>query len=231
MRPLPVTYSNKYPYSETIHIRVENKHNSNCYEDTQIELQTKASFNLNKIPDLYSCSPTGNGYAVFNLSKTSSLLVDDPTLYQFSYFDSNQNDISAFIYESYQNSKKDYEQITVKVTNSSTFCTVETKIHLNVSTSLDCDLENNGDPLLYTIPKFFTPNADGINDSWKITEITDPNYSIYIYNRYGKLLKTLGYNEGWDGTLNEKPLPSTDYWFQIVFVNGTNKTGHFSLKR
>ena len=230
--PLPANYSNKDPFSETIYIRVGNKNNPNCYKDTQIELQTTPSFTLNKIPDLYACEPTGSGYAVFNLSKISSLLVDDTTLYKFTYFDSTGNDISALINESYKNTTKDYEEITLNVTDINTLCTLKTKINLNVSdVGVDCDLENNGDSLMYNIPKFFTPNNDGINDIWKITEITNQNYSIYIYDRYGKLLKSLGYNEGWDGSLNEKPLPSTDYWFQIIFANGTNKMGHFSLKR
>ncbi|MBG6186326.1 T9SS type B sorting domain-containing protein [Flavobacterium sp. CAN_S2] len=230
--PLTVNYSNKDPFSETIYIRVGNKNNPNCYKDTQIELKTTPSFTLNTIPDLYACEPTGSGYAVFDLSKISSLLVHDTTLYKFSYFDSTGNDISALINESYKNTTKGYEEITLKVTDISTLCTVKTKINLNVSdVGVDCNLENNGDSLMYNIPNFFTPNNDGINDIWKITEITNQNYSIYIYDRYGKLLKSLGYNEGWDGSLNEKPLPSTDYWFQIIFANGTNKMGHFSLKR
>ena len=230
--PLPVNYSNKYPYSETLYIRVENKNNPNCYENTQIELQTTPSFILNKIPDVNECDPTGSGYAVFNLSKISSLVVDNPALYEFAYSDSNGKDISAFINESYKNTTKNYEELTLKVTDINTLCTAKTKINLIVSnTGIDCNPENNGDSLLYNIPKFFTPNDDGINDIWKITEITNQNYSIYIYDRYGKFLKTLGYNKGWDGNLNEKPLPSTDYWFHIIFENGTNKTGHFSLKR
>ncbi|WP_371311633.1 T9SS type B sorting domain-containing protein [Flavobacterium circumlabens] len=81
------------------------------------------------------------------------------------------------------------------------------------------------------MPKFFTPNEDGINDTWEVNGITDQSYTIYIYDRYGKFLKNLSSNIGWDGNFNGKPLPSSDYWFQIIFENGTNKTGHFSLKR
>lgn len=230
--PLPVNYSNKDPYSEIIYVRVGNKNNPNCYKDTQIELQTTPSFTLNKIPDLFACDPKESGYAVFNLSKINSLLVENPTLYTFSYFDSTGNDISALINESYKNTTKDYEEITVKVTDISTLCALKTKINLNVSNAgADCEIENNDDAFVYNIPKFFTPNNDGINDVWKIKDINNPNYSISIYDRYGKLLKSLGSNEAWDGNLNEKPLPSTDYWFQIFFENGTTKTGHFSLKR
>ena len=41
-------------------------------------------------------------------------------------------------------------------------------------------------------PKFFTPNGDGIHDAWNVLGIetlTDPN--IFIFDRYGKLLKQL----------------------------------------
>jgi gliding motility-associated-like protein len=230
--PLPANYSNKDPYSETVYVRVGNKNNPSCYEDTHIELQTTPSFILNEIPDLNECDPTGSGYATFNLSKISSLLTDTPTLYEFSYFDSNGKDISAFMNESYKNTTKSHEQITAKVTDTNTLCNVKTQINLNVSNAgIDCNIENHEDSLQYNIPKFFTPNNDGINDIWKITEITDNNYRIYIYDRYGKLLKTLDNNNGWDGNLDGKPLPSTDYWFQIIFENGSTKRGHFSLKR
>ncbi|WP_440881021.1 T9SS type B sorting domain-containing protein [Tenacibaculum sp. C7A-26P2] len=81
-------------------------------------------------------------------------------------------------------------------------------------------------------PKFFKPNNDGFNDTWKLKGRTNKNYSIYIYNRYGKLLKKLTSPESsWDGTFNGNQLPTNDYWFKVVFANGTVKSGHFTLKR
>jgi hypothetical protein len=39
-------------------------------------------------------------------------------------------------------------------------------------------------------PKFFTPNGDGNNGTWNIKSIfTQPSAVIYIFDRYGKLLK------------------------------------------
>lgn len=69
-------------------------------------------------------------------------------------------------------------------------------------------------------PRFFTPNSDGYNDTWKI--INDAEVSIkelYIFDRYGKLLKQLEANggKGWDGTYRGKPLPADDYWFKVEF--------------
>ena len=81
-------------------------------------------------------------------------------------------------------------------------------------------------------PKYFTPNNDGFNDFWNLKGITNQEYSIFIYDRYGKLLKQLGtFEEGWDGTFNGNVLPSSDYWFRLVFNDGTVKNGHFTLKR
>jgi gliding motility-associated-like protein len=226
--PLPINYPNANPYSEVINVRVGNKNNPNCYEDTTIELKTVSHFSLNKVPDFQECDSKGTGFAVFDLSKINSTLVDNPSLFMFSYFDKNKNDISSLINEYYVNSSKNFEEIIVNVTEISTSCTAKTKINLSVSNvGLDCKQEIEG----YNIPKFFTPNADGVNDIWEITGINNQNYNIYIYDRYGKLLKTLGQNSGWDGNYNGAPLQSSDYWYQIVFENGLDKKGHFSLKR
>ncbi|MBB1138349.1 T9SS type B sorting domain-containing protein [Myroides sp. WP-1] len=92
-------------------------------------------------------------------------------------------------------------------------------------------------------PKFFTPNGDGFNDTWNISALKGhPEAVIYIYDRFGKLLKQLSPSkEGWDGTFNGKPMPSTDYWFTVDYLEEAKETnrvprkvqfkGHFSLKR
>ncbi|NMH28649.1 T9SS type B sorting domain-containing protein [Flavobacterium silvaticum] len=82
-------------------------------------------------------------------------------------------------------------------------------------------------------PKYFTPNGDGIHDTWNIDGIT--NASIHIFDRYGKLLKQISPEGlGWDGTYNGHQMPSSDYWFTIdYFENGASKTfrAHFAMKR
>ena len=85
------------------------------------------------------------------------------------------------------------------------------------------------------IPKFFTPNADGFNDTWNVLGMTSTNKfstTIYIFDRYGKLLKQLSSNsKGWDGTYNGEIMPSDDYWYTIYFEDGRTEKGHFTLKR
>lgn len=85
------------------------------------------------------------------------------------------------------------------------------------------------------VPKFFTPNGDGQNDYWNVKGVNanfNANSTIYIYNRYGKLLKQItASSQGWDGTFTGQPLPSDDYWYAVKLDDGREATGHFSLKR
>jgi gliding motility-associated-like protein len=86
-------------------------------------------------------------------------------------------------------------------------------------------------------PHFFTPNGDGINDTWNIFSLRgDATAKIYIFDRYGKLLKQISpQGLGWDGTFSGQNLPSDDYWFRVMFTD-TDLTpkefrAHFSMKR
>lgn len=94
--------------------------------------------------------------------------------------------------------------------------------------------------LVVGYPKFFTPNGDGIHDFWQILgieQLSEP--SVFIFDRYGKLLKQLNQNStGWDGTFNGRDLPSSDYWFKLEYerndqavVVARTVRRHFTLKR
>ena len=86
-------------------------------------------------------------------------------------------------------------------------------------------------------PHYFTPNGDTIHDTWNIVGLGEANKGarIYIFDRYGKLLKQISATGlGWDGTYNGHLLPADDYWFTVDFVEGATVKqfrAHFSLKR
>ena len=84
-------------------------------------------------------------------------------------------------------------------------------------------------------PKFFTPNQDGFNDNWNLVgvdEVTNAYSTIFIYDRFGRLLKQIsGLGMGWDGQANGQLLPADDYWYVIELQNGRISKGNFSLKR
>ena len=83
--------------------------------------------------------------------------------------------------------------------------------------------------------KYFSPNNDGINDTWQILGLKttfNSNSLIYIYDRYGRFLYQLSNaDDFWDGTYQGQPLPADDYWFRLELEDGRVYSGHFSLMR
>lgn len=88
--------------------------------------------------------------------------------------------------------------------------------------------------VVLSYPSFFTPNGDGINDIWSVKG--GSNFStteVTIFDRFGRLITILNTdNPFWNGTLNGKLLPATDYWF-VAKINDQfpEMKGHFTLKR
>jgi gliding motility-associated-like protein len=87
-------------------------------------------------------------------------------------------------------------------------------------------------------PLYFTPNGDSFNDTWNVKGLENQNnVAIYIYDRFGKLLKQISASgDGWNGTFNGALMPSSDYWFTVIYNEvGSNErkefSSHFSLKR
>ena len=106
----------------------------------------------------------------------------------------------------------------------------------------EAGIANSCDPLVIrniaTIgyPHYFTPNGDGIHDYWNIRGLeNDFTAKIYIFDRYGKLIKQISpQGQGWDGTYNGTLMPSTDYWFTVDYTEAAaykQFKAHFTLKR
>ena len=115
------------------------------------------------------------------------------------------------------------------------FSNIEAGLHtLYVRDKNDCGIKKI-DFSIIGYPKFFTPNGDEINDKWSVkgvSELFQPNAKIYIFDRYGKLIKQLSpLGEGWDGTFNGTVLPASDYWFSVQLQDGRIYKNHFTLKR
>jgi len=67
------------------------------------------------------------------------------------------------------------------------------------------------------IPNAFTPNGDGINDTWGIPYLNlYKNCDVRIFNRFGQLIfHSTGYNKTWDGTFKGEPIPAGVYCYVI----------------
>lgn len=100
---------------------------------------------------------------------------------------------------------------------------------LNVTSPLGCIAS---DQMTITVVPYcvkpmnaFTPNGDGINEKWLITDdmgcIT--RMTAQVFNRYGaKVFEANDYKNNWDGTRGGQPLPDGTYYYVISYflING-----------
>lgn len=74
------------------------------------------------------------------------------------------------------------------------------------------------------IPNVFTPDNNGINDTWNIPALNAfPQFELWVYNRYGQLVYQSGrQNIPWDGNYKNTPMPAGTYTYIIQLNNKTN---------
>jgi len=88
---------------------------------------------------------------------------------------------------------------------------------------------------VYEIPNAFSPNGDGINDTWVIKSADAFSDAIVeVYNRYGQVVyRSKGYSNPWNGTFNNIPVPAGTYYYVIDLKSGSepNITGWIFIVR
>ena len=71
-------------------------------------------------------------------------------------------------------------------------------------------------------PNSFSPNGDGIHDSWLVPGLeTYPYSELSIFNRAGQIMyQAKPYIDGWDGKYKGKDVPGGVYYYIINRGNG-----------
>ncbi|VAV82746.1 Internalin-like protein (LPXTG motif) Lmo0331 homolog [hydrothermal vent metagenome] len=190
--------------TQKIYIYNENQCNTSCNKESSFNITISSQPNIDFLADVVSVD-----YYIL------------PTLINGDFYtESSGNGILLNAGDSITTTQTIY--IYGVDPNDST-CFNETSFKVTINPSIINDL---------FIPKYFTPNNDGIHDIWKVIDKNKTINNISIFNRFGKLLKSLSNNSsGWNGTFNGNPLESNDYWYLISLNSGEIIKGHFSLKR
>ena len=87
------------------------------------------------------------------------------------------------------------------------------------------------------IPNAFTPDGDGINDTWHCnTECQTEEFSVQIFNRWGQEIFTSSDQMGaWDGSYNGIASPNDVYVYNVIYrlphQQRQRTTGHVTLVR
>jgi gliding motility-associated-like protein len=78
------------------------------------------------------------------------------------------------------------------------------------------------------IPNVFTPNGDGNNETFNISNIEFWNNEVRIYNRWGQVVKEFrNYRNTWNGA----DVSDGTYFYEVVLSDGRAFTGHLTLLR
>ena len=113
--------------------------------------------------------------------------------------------------------------------NESTIYTVETTINGCTFT----DVVNVAVVRVINPANTFTPNGDGINDTWLISGLLErPQAEVSVYDRWGqRVYHSIGYKEPFDGA----GLPTATYYWYISLNDATGKsdpyTGYVTIVR
>ncbi len=190
----------------------------------EIEIQTIGSYSVT-VTSMYGCETL----SVFNVIESEPATIEVTETVDFS--DPNNIKITISGIGNYQ-----YMLDHSVPQDSNVFENVSLGYHTVTIIDLNGCSETTKEVVVVDAPKFMTPNNDGYFDTWHIAGVkTLPGTIVYIYDRYGKLLKQLSWNSnGWDGTFNGALMPAADYWF-LADVKKDNiefkVKGHFALKR
>lgn len=83
------------------------------------------------------------------------------------------------------------------------------------------------------IPRYFSPNNDGIQDTWNWPSVEDyANSTLTIFNESGQLIyEAISYQNSWDGNLNGRPLQEGAYYYVIRLADNDDITGAVRIIR
>ncbi|WP_052467017.1 T9SS type B sorting domain-containing protein [Psychroserpens damuponensis] len=191
---------------------------------SEIEITEIGTYSVT-VTSEYGCETT----STFNVTASESATIDVVETIDFS----DPNNITVTIYDAIGNYLYQLDDFPPQFSNF--FENVTLGYHTITIIDLNGCAEVTKEIVVIDAPKFVTPNGDGYFDTWHITGVeTLPGTIVYIFDRYGKLIKTLTHNsQGWDGYYNGNLMRATDYWFLAKVKKGDinfEVKGHFTLR-
>jgi gliding motility-associated-like protein len=172
-----------------------------CKLDTIVKLTEPEEMDYSYITIDPSCIGNADGYI-----EITAIGGNPPYIYQWDDQASSLEYIAGLMQGNY----------TFTITDSQG-CKISTEAVILADTDVDCII----------IPNAFTPNTDGINDTWIIENIEMfPWALIQVFNRWGQLVFE-GYGAGnpWDGEWNGNIVPTGSYIYSVNLFNGTKYCG------
>jgi gliding motility-associated-like protein len=78
------------------------------------------------------------------------------------------------------------------------------------------------------LPSAFSPNGDGLNDTFRPVVAGVAEMTFQVYNRWGETVFSGKNQETWDGTFKGKPVPEGIYVYSVQVLNMLGERQSFS---
>ena len=107
------------------------------------------------------------------------------------------------------------------VVSDGTNCSVQLS-NIEISDELGC----------VEVPNSFTPNGDGMNDTWNLNFNGYNDVSLQVYSKWGKLVfETKSPTIQWDGQYGGDDLPSGTYYYVLKLDDSVDQNGPLTIVR
>lgn len=176
-------------------------------------LRVTFALTINALPDV-SISADKNGE--INQGESITLTADAPGASQYDW-----------------NTGAQGRQLNIQPSTDATYMvTASSGSGCTASASYDVRVKPSADTKI-TATNFLTPNGDGRNDRWIVTNLQNyTNYDITIFDRAGRMVfYTRNYNNDWGGTANGDPLAEGTYYYVINVEGQASVKGFITIIR
>ncbi|MBT4774098.1 MAG: gliding motility-associated C-terminal domain-containing protein [Crocinitomicaceae bacterium] len=107
------------------------------------------------------------------------------------------------------------------IVSDGTNCSVQLS-NIEISDELGC----------VEVPNSFTPNGDGMNDTWNLNFNGYNDVSLQVYSKWGKLVfETKSPTIQWDGQYGGDDLPSGTYYYVLKLDDSVDQNGPLTIVR
>lgn len=187
-------------------------------------------------PTVAIIDPTGGQFAVgSNVTVTAEASDADGSIARVEFFvDGNKirEDLSAPYSATWTTQDPGTYSISAVAWDDKSAVTTSKEIQITVE--IDDELiPSEGDAAAGQIPRYFSPNGDGVGDLWVWGDNElYANSTVSVFNRAGaEVYRSSSYNNNWDGKSNGRPLQDGDYYYVITLANSSELKGAVRIVR
>jgi|GEM_PF-709455 len=162
-------------------------------------------------------------YTIISLGQTGEILVNDPV----QFLDRTLGNVITWEWDFGDGTRSNEQNPIHTYSRPGTYTITLTTLDVLGCMSSHSVIVEVESSYRIMIPNAFTPNGDGLNDTFIPQMRGIKEFEMHIFNKWGELIySTFNRDDsGWDGTLRGTMSPNGNYVYKIVFKAEDDETG------